>query len=459
MSLREIVDRYAKGSVIETPAQKTSSVARTVAALEVRFEKLAQLPAEEQRLLWERVREAAARGDWTSIGPKDLKRTADLLFEGDSKLVRFPGLLKGYLAAVEHYPSRGALLRLVSAYCVHFDPKHPGIRAIARFLVSKLLEMSQIWMERHQAVGFFDPAKAPSRIAAGLLDHGNPREGLSQLGLVGRRGSSGIAAHVFCKVADTVRLRLEQDGGLGEVKRLIRWGSADGKTLLFESEKAALANALLLPWRQRPCSLPVRREVERFLLATLRDPRLHLGQWASVDDSAKIVMRRWLAENSLEQFLRVVDRVAPTYQWTHRRAFWNAYFKKGFVLDAWVAFGREGARLARSVSDGVGDEEMAYGELVRPPNIKQAVLFLRIGDLLVADWSHLGSVRIWRRDNENAPELYAPHYGTSSLRQGCDFEDTHDQHGHWQAQTHAFIERHTGIRLERSSYMPSGWRG
>ena len=120
-------------------------------------------------------------------------------------------------------------------------------------------------------------------------------------------------------------------------------------------------------------------------------PRLHPGQWGSVDDAAKIVIRRWLTENSLEQFLRVVDRVAPTYQWTHRRAFWNAYFKKGYVLDAWVAFGRDGAKLARSVAaDRQEDVGMAYGQLYRPPNSKQAVLLLRIGDLLVADWSRLG---------------------------------------------------------------------
>jgi hypothetical protein len=346
---------------------------------------------------------------------------------------------------------------LVSAYCVHFDPTHPGIGAVARFLLLKLPDMSSEWRERHQAVGFFEPMQAPSKIAAGLLEADNPREGLARLGLAGRRGSSGLVAHVFRKVAETVRRRLEQDGGLDEVRRLISWGSGDGKTLRFESERAALANALLLPWRRRSAPSPARREVERFLLSALKDLRLHPGRWGAVDDDAKIVMRRWLAENSLEQFLRVVDRVAPAYQWKHRRAFWNAYFKKGVVQDAWVAFGREGATIARRVSDAGADEEMTYGELVRPPKPEQAVLLLRIGDLLVADWSHLGSVRIWCYGNDDAPELYAPHYGTRNLRQGCDFEDTHDQHGHWQVQTHAFIERHTRIRLERSSYMPSGW--
>lgn len=254
---------------------------------------------------------------------------------------------------------------------------------------------------------------------------------------------------------EVLRRRLEERAAPDDVKQIIRWGSADGKTLVFESERRAMAHALLLPWRKQAAPLPLRREIERFLLSAFKDPRLHPGQWGAVDDAAKIIIRRWLAENSLEQFLRVVDRVAPTYQWTHRRAFWNAYFKKGYVLDAWVAFGRDGAKLARSVAaDRQEDVGMAYGELYRPPNSKQAVLLLRIGDLLVADWSHLGSVRIWRGGNDQAPQLYAPHYGTSSLRHASDFEDTHDQHGHWQVQTHAFIERHTGIRLQRSAYMP-----
>ena len=86
------------------------------------------------------------------LHPKELKRTAELLFEGDPQLVRLPGFLEGYLAAVAAHGSRNVLLRLVSTYCIHFDPIHPAIRDIATFIVSSVTHLPTVWAERHHAV-------------------------------------------------------------------------------------------------------------------------------------------------------------------------------------------------------------------------------------------------------------------------------------------------------------------
>jgi hypothetical protein len=66
-------------------------------------------------------------------------------------------------------------------------------------------------------------------------------------------------------------------------------------------------------------------------------------------------MIRWLAQATLEQFLKVVDRVAPKHQWDYRRAFWNAYIEKRTVGNAWVAFGSSGTQIAKRLADDSGD--------------------------------------------------------------------------------------------------------
>src|SRR5690606_16101213 len=59
------------------------------------------------------------------------------------------------------------------------------------------------------------------------------------------------------------------------------------------------------------------------------------------------IVRGWLTEQSLRQFLDIVDQTAVERMWKYRRAFWEAVYDGGLISEAWVAFGPLGARLAR----------------------------------------------------------------------------------------------------------------
>jgi EH_Signature domain len=83
----------------------------------------------------------------------------------------------------------------------------------------------------------------------------------------------------------------------------------------------------------------------------------------------------------------------------------------------------------------------------------QAVLLLRIGDLTIADWSHDGKLRIWRRGTA-APELNLKSYSAPDLRLDSDFELVHLPPDGWQQRTEAYIRRHTGIEISETEYMP-----
>jgi hypothetical protein len=165
-------------------------------------------------------------------------------------------------------------------------------------------------------------------------------------------------------------------------------------------------------------------------------------------------MIRWLAQATLEQFLKVVDRVAAKHQWDYRRAFWNAYIEKRVVANAWVAFGANGAQVARKIAETTADSLMRRFGMLGGAGADQAVLLLSIGDLIIADWSHNGRLRIWRRGNTSAPEFNLETYVASALRTDSEFDTVHLPPDGWQSKAEAYIRRHTGIKLLESEYLP-----
>ena len=155
---------------------------------------------------------------------------------------------------------------------------------------------------------------------------------------------------------------------------------------MFSAQRANLANALLLPFSQRDPSEDIHRRVQNYLLEILGDPRIDKAAWIGTDEAAIDVMIRWLAQATLEQFLKVVDRVAARQQWDYRRSFWGAYIERRVVTNSWVAFGSEGAQVARQLAKGTTDKMLLRFATLDGAGANQAVLLLQIGELVVADW-------------------------------------------------------------------------
>ncbi|WP_227657754.1 EH signature domain-containing protein, partial [Candidatus Magnetaquicoccus inordinatus] len=176
-------------------------------------------------------------------------------------------------------------------------------------------------------------------------------------------------------------------------------------------------------------------------------------RWLDVDEKAQRVMRRWLTRASLEQFLDVVDLTAQSHMWAARRKFWSAYYEHKFMLEAWVAFARDGSNFAKRLAAEKENPAIgSFGVLASGGVLKNhAVLIMQIGDLVVADWSHNGKCHIWLPGNENVPKLYRHTYHRDELVNGSDFNKVHN--GDWQNDVHAFIRRYTGITITTRRYV------
>ena len=207
-------------------------------------------------------------------------------------------------------------------------------------------------------------------------------------------------------------------------------------------------------------------QIKSFLVENYGDPRLG-GQgwgsggaahgWVGVSDRARAVIRRWLVKTSIDQFLHIVDEMALEHHWVYRKAFWTAYLKEDYITDAWVVFGPKGAAKAQQSYRLTGDESWrSIGHFERGDGSfekNHAVLILRIGDIVVVDWSHNGKCWIWKHSNPDAPAFYKRRYVANALRR-ADFGQVHhysDQYL-WQGKVEQYIRQQTGIEMNRADY-------
>ena len=140
--------------------------------------------------------------------------------------------------------------------------------------------------------------------------------------------------------------------------------------------------------------------------------------------------------------------------WSSRRKFWSAYYDKGYIEEAWVVFGRRGAAIAR-YTPGTPDWHaiISFGTFIGDStgDQRQAVLLMKLGSLIIADWSHNGCCHIWLPSNNNAPKLFKREYFRSDLTIGSDFEQPHVKL--WQTEIHNYIRANTGFWMPDEDHL------
>jgi hypothetical protein len=154
-------------------------------------------------------------------------------------------------------------------------------------------------------------------------------------------------------------------------------------------------------------------------------------------------------DGRLEQESAIIDKHGVDHQWRTRKAFWKRYFDNESVGDAWVAFAGRPHSTARRISAvGVEGATLEWGRLLGADDPDHAVLLMQMGDITVAEWSHNGRVRLWRRDDKLSPTLYAPEYNPKDFRTEAAFETPHLPSDGWQQKVDVQLRRY-GIRPDR----------
>jgi len=396
---------------------------------------------------------------------RDFNQAPWCLWEGERPLVREPAILEQFLADVRASRRKSTFRRLASAYVVRFDQREAEeplsiLNRVARTLQDLAGHLIGPLSEASRHLTLFEPRKAPHTIAGLALDRGcSPSRVLAEFGINNVAGEAGLAEAAFLAGLD----RLKSDTTLvaqGRLDILRSWGTRSDGTVMFEAWRGAYVDALVLPLKDATPAARVMDAYLNFLVQKFGDPRLNPARWRPMT-STPIVLK-WLTALSLRQFLDVVDQGAYDFQWRYRRAFWEAVHRRGLIEEAWVIFDEVGDRTAKRLFD----VKAPYGRWASGGRKQiqrgHAVLLLRIGRGVVAEWSHNGRCNIWHdRADPTAPILSESYYDSDQVRvrrpstaQFPVAEITHvgSQAYNWQLKVASEIFLLTNTRVLESEY-------
>lgn len=367
-------------------------------------------------------------------------------------------------------PSPPLMRALTQAYFFGYGSAGHELQMLADVLVACPDHVTPDLLRFARSNGLMTGVARPTNLARLIMASSEaPNEQLQQFRFVG-----GLERSSFVEEAFGAACEMVSEGEPNEtlLHRLLDWAvpvgheraaedrGQDVLVQAFPAKVGGLARGLLAPWRSSASkpSAELEARIRNLFLAALGDPRFkkNIG-WNRVDDLDRQVFIQWMNAASVRQFFDIVTETMSTdderRMWRYRRKFWTAYLDD--VQDAWVVFGPEGARLARRRAVETGDE--SFRKFARfstsGAQSSHAALLLKIGDLVVAEWSHSGKCRMWVSSGRAIPELYESEYAVHALREG-EWETSHhgNEHYSWQFKVASKIRAHTGVSKRQISY-------
>jgi hypothetical protein len=452
----------------------------------------ARLPEQRLEVLRQELRRVCAGAGASALPPRLLRRAPLVFWHGAPPAATFPDLLDTFVAAAARRPLW--LRDLIEVWLRDFDPARHRVPDVGRAIASLLrhAEHPQLrrWHEAHQRYAIFDAVDGPRRLARELLGGPEAREDvLKRVGMDdpqradggffrstlralladlphGLRNDAGAA--VWARARELLEVETEARDLSGRIVRK--------KALRFVEMRTEVALACLAPWLSPPPGAAPREEIKGFLVRTLGDPRIERTNWetdredAKKDlDRAKHLVLSWLAEESLEAFLALISQTNDDKQWRYRQAFWRACFRKVPGAQVWVVLGGALARRAEVNRHLHG----AFGRMEGSRCDHQAVLLMRLGHLVLSEWTNDGPVRAWDETDQRCPRLYRrDRYQAADLRApSLDFPDhpergiggatsgrglwhRNGEDGLWQGCAAVLLHHRLGVPLTKRDYMP-----
>jgi hypothetical protein len=439
-------------------------------------------PADREALRRELVGEFQRSG-LDNLPLRLLRRSPHVFWNGERPAASLPGLVPHFLRVAAERPLW--LLEAIEAWLRDFAPDQPGFAEtgtrVAELVLTSAHPKIQFWAQAHRRHSVFTAGEGPRRLGHALLgDSDDVRQVLDNTGMAdpmranGRffRAAFGAMLNALPAALQTATASAAWTRAVSvlEVTKVVPDRSnrlLQERALRFDDLAGETARACLGPWLNggAPASAP-KAEIQAFLVATIGDPRLRPARWSAAGEAATRLLRGWLAAASLEAFLGLIRDHANDRQWRYREAFWRACFRKVPNAEVWVVLGRDLQKYASVVRDLNG----GFGKMNDGP---QAVLLMRLGNLVFSEWSNVGSLRAWEVADRNCPPLYrTKEYEMRGLKAPCLAFPNHPSYGNggnlssdglrhhstanglWQGCAAALLQAKLGIRLTPQDYMP-----
>jgi hypothetical protein len=410
----------------------------------------------------EDIRNAVARG--STLTRRQVRQGTWCLWNENTRLADDTRLRAELFDQVALADRPGPFRSLALNFLEAFRPDEAGIVTASTLLESLATKWPGNWSRLHRDFRIFDIEEGPLALARAVASQDRSPEQIL------RDYDVSLMKANYTRVTTGALLEHLASGGEPNHERRIekvqRYAlGANGKPA-FGDMVRQIAEAILLPFNGIKPAKALLDRVLNLLTKALGDPRLEGARWRQVPDALTSLVKGWLAEQSLRQFLDVVgDTTDRPDQWRYRRAFWEGLHDLGLISEAWVAFGSRGERrvrerFGRDVRFGTVEKLTSQDKTVDPGH---AVLFLRIGDSLVTDWSHMGRCNIWSdAEAPDAPALYKDRYasnsvlipGTGHTIEADRMAITHSspEYYSWQRMAAERLHELTGRRIRESDY-------
>ncbi len=417
-------------------------------------------------------RALANRAPLAGIGRRHLRLAPWVMLataDGRPPLVERADFLQAYRDYLQTTTDGPVIVNLVLALLSHYPTHLPSFSALLTLAASLLERCSRPRCRRLQRCAARHSLLAPEghrRFWNHLARATTPIDEFLRESCLGGILSTGrfVEGTLRTALADTMRQLRAGELEPAQLERALAFAlDGAGKRLRFAgATRITVADALLLPFREANHANPHQPRIQEFLLEQFSDPRINRAPWHGVNEEAVAVMRRWMVSETLEDFFRLLEYTSqedPTARrhWHYRKAFWSAYLRAGVINDAWVALAYN---VDAAAQRQMGASRDSYGRL-DGYNVQRnhAALLLRIGHLVIADWSHNGKFRVWHLAGafrEFAPTLYQKRYTGEALRRVADFEGAHSgaENGSWQQKLAKYIRDNTGVRFDLWQLMP-----
>jgi hypothetical protein len=384
------------------------------------------------------------------------------LWETKTAIASDPHTLEPFLQQLRELRHKGASRALALSYLISFHQNRPGLSAVAAALCDLAAAMGAPFDALQTTFRLFDLEQGPLRIGQAALNaRKSPSVFLRESGLLFEQALAGgfvepCARRVLELAAGDTRLPPAERLEFIEMIS-VRSGTRE---LNFPQHMPLVTNALLLPYRGREVEKPIKDRTLNFLvsLERLGDPRSKSGNWNAMPGAREVAIA-WLTEQALRQFLDVVGAVNPNENWKYRRRFWEAMYNHHAISEAWVVLDAEGVKDAHRRFG----KNASFGRFTSGGGVLtgHAVLLLKMGAGICAEWSYNGKCRFWAdASRDGAPKLYGPHYDAEVLRTGRRYapveEIVHSPHtgdNAWQHKAARRIHSMTGIRVPAREYM------
>jgi hypothetical protein len=224
----------------------------------------------------------------------------------------------------------------------------------------------------------------------------------------------------------------------------------------------AFYEAMLEGVASKAPTLPVRKLIVSVLVVKFGDPRL--VSWPGLtgvngekrSERCISIVRRWLSIEYLDLFIKIIEDTAEDRQFKPRKSFWLKYFEAGVVSDVTLVLASDAGSIARRMRAELDNGEYMQWAALNNSLPNQSVLLMRVGDLIIAEWSHSGAMRFWNARAQNAPRFHERDYLGSALRNGSikikvgnEYRESiiHHENGQWMKWAEQAITYHTGISI------------